>query len=90
MIYSTFARLILDDHLNTEQLERITAECLKKFFYQIGERDTDSVFTHSFSALVLALVLEKDREKRMLDQEILDKVIEAGLYYLPLEEDIRF
>lgn len=63
LIYSSFAKLILNDYLNQSLMAHILDVCLDPFhlFYKLGETDTDSVFTRSFSALVIALLLEKDQ-----------------------------
>ncbi|MBM7661809.1 hypothetical protein JOC85_002616 [Bacillus mesophilus] len=55
----------------------------------IGQKENDSVFTRSFSALVIVLVLKKDRQKRFLSDEMLKQAIEDSIKYLKLEEDIR-
>jgi len=89
LIYSTFVKLILEDYLNAKQMKTITEVCLEKIFMNIGERESDSVFTRSFSALALALVLYKDRQKPFLEKAMVDQAIEASLTYLKREEDTR-
>lgn len=67
----------------------ILMACLEKLMFGIGDKQSDSVFARSFSALVLALIIEKDRELGFLSENQVLEVIEASLTYLILEQDIR-
>jgi Protein of unknown function (DUF2785) len=58
-------------------------------FYRIGERGTDSVFTRSFSVLVVALILEKDRETGFLKEDLLEAAKANCFRYLREEKDTR-
>jgi hypothetical protein len=91
LIYSSFARLILRDHLNHSQMAHILEVCLDPvhLFYKLGETETDSVFTRSFSVLVIALILEKDRQTPFLKKGSVIQAIDASLHYLLYEEDLR-
>ncbi|WP_283152561.1 DUF2785 domain-containing protein [Guptibacillus hwajinpoensis] len=91
LIYSTFSKLVMMDFLNKEQLTHLLNVCLDQehLFYQIGERETDSVFTRSFSVLVVALVVEKDRSSRFLKKEQIEASIEGIIRYLQAEQDTR-
>lgn len=91
LIYTTFVKLIMDNYLSTTQMEHIIEVCLEPshLFFNLGEKDTDSVFTRSFSVLVLALIIEKDRQSPFLKRDILTQAFDASIEYLNLEEDIR-
>jgi hypothetical protein len=89
LIYRTFARLIHGNYLTPKKMTYMTEVCLENLFLSIGKRDSDSVFTRSFSALVIALILEKDREQSFLDHELAVRAIESSIQYLKREEDIR-
>lgn len=89
LIYNSFGKLILEDYLTIEQMNYILEVCLRNLFLNIGQKEDDSVFTRSFSALVIVLVLKKDRERRFLTDDTLKKTIEDSINYLKLEEDIR-
>ncbi|MFZ3589498.1 hypothetical protein ACOI1C_09490 [Bacillus sp. DJP31] len=54
LIYSFFAKLINGNHLTTTQMHDTLLTCLddEHLFFGIGEKDTDTVFTRSFSTLV--------------------------------------
>ncbi|MFD2445495.1 DUF2785 domain-containing protein [Bacillus sp. CGMCC 1.16607] len=89
LIFNTFGKLILEDYLTEKQMEHILKVCLCRLFMNIGQKGNDSVFTRSFSALVIGLVLEKDSEKRFLSGDILKQATEGSIEYLKLEKDIR-
>lgn len=91
LIYPTFASLIFEEYLTKQQLEKICTICMddNHLFYQIGDTKKDSVFTRSFSALVLALLLEKDRLSPSLPASLLTHVIDNSLSYLLQETDTR-
>ncbi|MGM9987255.1 MAG: DUF2785 domain-containing protein [Bacillaceae bacterium] len=91
LIYTTFYKLIAGDFLNSQQLEHILLTCLDKnhLFFNIGEAESDSVFTRSFSSLVIALVLEKDKQKLFLSKGQVEQSIEKSIYYLQQEKDTR-
>ncbi|WP_166000983.1 DUF2785 domain-containing protein [Bacillus sp. Cs-700] len=91
LIYQTFGKLVTEDFLTKEQLTSLLCKCLdyEHLFYRIGERGTDSVLTRSFSVLVIALILEKDREARFLSENRIAAVREACFRYLREEQDTR-
>ena len=91
LIYTTFGNLVMNDHITEEQVTYLLTVCLDEehLFYRIGERGTDSVFTRSFSVLVVALILEKDREARFLSENRITAVREACFRYLREEQDTR-
>ncbi|MDE1547788.1 DUF2785 domain-containing protein [Jeotgalibaca caeni] len=89
LIYQTFGKLICEDYVTNEQMEHILEVCLRNLFMNIGQKESDSVFTRSFSSLVMVLVLDKDQEKQFLSEDILKKTTISSMNYLKLEEDIR-
>ncbi|MFC4560119.1 DUF2785 domain-containing protein [Virgibacillus kekensis] len=91
LMYTTFGKLVMEDYLSEEQMKYILRVSLdnEHLFFKIGERDSDSVFTRSFSALVVALILEKEKQDRFLEPEILVNTTNASLTYLSKERDIR-
>ncbi|WEG14538.1 DUF2785 domain-containing protein [Pullulanibacillus sp. KACC 23026] len=89
LIYNAFGKLILDDYLTIKQMEYILEVCLKKMYMDIRQKESDSVFTRSFSSLVVALILEKDRQTRFLAESVVQRIIEESCEYIKLEEDIR-
>lgn len=91
LIYSTFGKLILEDYLTHQQMQYIIETCLNDqyLFLNIGVLNEDTVFTRSFSALTIALILAKDRETHFLSEDTLFTAIESSINYLVKEEDIR-
>ncbi|MFD2638033.1 DUF2785 domain-containing protein [Piscibacillus salipiscarius] len=89
IIYNKFGTLITTDSLNRSTMEHILNVCLENLFYNIEEPESDSVFTRSFSALVIALILQKDRKNLLLSDDLLNKAFECSIHYLELEKDIR-
>lgn len=89
LIYNSFGKLIQEDCLTKDQLTYIFEVCLQMLFTGIGQKEDDSVFTRTFSALVLALLLQKDRETRFLSQNQLTQGFDGSINYLKQEVDIR-
>lgn len=91
LIYSTFIRLIAEDVLSPSILQSILETCLDNnhLFWRVGEIASDSVFTRSFSSLVIAAILENDKNKRFLSKSILIGVLEKIQDYLNSEQDTR-
>ncbi|MFS0688782.1 DUF2785 domain-containing protein [Sporosarcina sp. 179-K 8C2 HS] len=89
LIYNSFGKLIIEDYLTIKQMNYILDVCLRNLFLNIDQHEDDSVFSRSFSALVIALILKKDKEKRFLSDDTLKQLFEKSIEYLNLEEDIR-
>jgi hypothetical protein len=91
LIYTSFYYFTKDGYLNHKQMEYLIETCLdqKHLFLGIGSTNDDSVFTRAFSTLVLALILDRDREEQFLSEETALKAIESSILYLQKEEDTR-
>lgn len=91
LIYTTFYYLTKDGYLNHQQMTYLIETCLgkNKLFLGIGSTNDDSVFTRAFSTLVIALILDRDREERFLSEEMALKAMESSILYLQQEEDTR-
>lgn len=92
LIYRGFCELILNEHFTDEQLIAILKTCLddEHLYFNINHNGTsDDVFTRSFSALVITLILGKDREKRILPEELVVETIHRSIHYLFFENDYR-
>lgn len=90
LIYSAFAKFINDAIIPKSKMLNILEICLDKehLFYKIGEEKTDSVFTRSFSSLVIALILSND-DGTLLDAKKVVEIKTAILEYLNKEKDTR-
>lgn len=91
LIYNAFGKLIQEDYLKVDQWRYIVKTCMdtNHLFLHIGETGTDSVFSRSFSSLVLALILEKDSQEFRLSETEVREIIKQSILYLELERDIR-
>lgn len=89
LIFNTLGTLIMKDYLTGSQMEHIVEVCRSNLFLGIEKIESDFVFTRSFSSLVLGLLLQKDRERPFLREDIVLKTIEESISYLNLEKDIR-
>ncbi|MCJ0932750.1 DUF2785 domain-containing protein [Virgibacillus halodenitrificans] len=91
LIHNAFGKLIQEDYLKVDQWRYIVKTCMdtNHLFLNIGETETDSVFSRSFSSLVLALILEKDSQEFRLSETEVREIIKQSILYLELERDIR-
>lgn len=93
LIYVTFYNWVLGDGYtySDEKLNEIAMIAIddQHLLYKLGEKDTDSVFTRTFSALLCALVLHADRERQYLSEGQFHQIKEALFQYLKEERDIR-
>ncbi|MCS1383717.1 DUF2785 domain-containing protein [Lysinibacillus sphaericus] len=91
LIYRIFVDLLSDNLLSAQQLQYLfdTATGEDFLYANIGEQMTDSVFTRSFSALLVASILAKDSELLILDDASLQSFFKKIGRYLLLENDTR-
>lgn len=92
LIYSTFNNWISKKKLFTgEQLRQLLHISLddQHLFYLIGEAGTDSVFTRSFSVLLLPLVLINHRGNPFLSKAEISIIKNRLIEYINAEMDVR-
>lgn len=92
LIYSAFAMWILRHQvIGQDQLRNLLPVILdeRHMLYNIGEQGTDSVFTRSFSILVLPLLLIAHRSRSLFSTSEIHRIKEQLLYYLENEKDRR-
>jgi hypothetical protein len=92
LIYSALATWILRHNaVGQAQLRTLLPIILdeRHMLYKIGEKDTDSVFTRSFSILVLPLLLIAHRSHTLFSAVEIKQIKEGLLYYLENEKDRR-
>ncbi|MFJ7665778.1 DUF2785 domain-containing protein [Lysinibacillus sp. NPDC097195] len=91
LIYRTFVDLLSDNFLSPQQLQYLfdTATSDDFLYADIGEQIGDSVFTRSFSALLVANILTKDSELLILDDSHLQLFFKKIGRYMLLEKDTR-
>ncbi|MCG8514490.1 MAG: DUF2785 domain-containing protein [Halanaerobiales bacterium] len=91
LIYLTLINWILNDEYTIDQLKYILNLLLDQdhLFYKIGEQDSDSVFTRSFSVLQIVGILKAERKKGFLSKQELGNIYLALIEYLTKEQDLR-
>lgn len=91
LIYSAFWTLVNDEVLNKVQIEYVLNELLNKqlLTLDIEKPSSDSVFTRSFTSLFYAAILWADREKQLIDANIIRKVMDVSHEYMKKEKDLR-
>ncbi|MCL2171088.1 MAG: DUF2785 domain-containing protein [Defluviitaleaceae bacterium] len=91
LAYSTFNSWTDNGTISTTQMRHILTTCLgeQHLFFGIGEKDTDSVFTRSFSSLVIALAFCLHDKKPFLTIADVKGIKETLLRYMGKEKDCR-
>ena len=92
LIYSAFAIWIFRHKaLTHEKLREILHTILddQHIHFKLGEQNTDSVFTRSFSALLLPLLLDAHRKQSYLSLEELQEVKGKLIHLYKNEKDLR-
>lgn len=90
LIYSTFCQLTLKNQLDHELLNELLDICLSDLLFRgIGENGTDTVFTRSFTTLLITLILYRDNEDNFLSQSMVYKIKDKLIDYINLEKDLR-
>jgi len=92
LIYTTFYQWGENKGLiSAEKMKQILGICLSDthLFFGIGEKDTDSVFTRSFSSLVISVAFCMHDEAPFLSAGDVQAIKEAVLRYISQEKDFR-
>ena len=91
LIYPVFCRLLTDGGLTAGRVNDLLEVCLdeRHLYYNIGEKNTDSVYMRSFSSLVIAAILIADKDRPMLETGTVHRSAGKMIRYLELEEDRR-
>jgi hypothetical protein len=88
--YTAAARWVYRQRVLTpEELRRLTAHWRDNLKRGLGERDTDTVFLRSFSALDLSIVAALDLEAPFLTHEEFNVLLDDALFYFVNERDER-
>ncbi|WP_277586981.1 DUF2785 domain-containing protein [Psychrobacillus antarcticus] len=91
LIYSSFSQLIIEKNLlEHELLTKLLDMALTDLLLKgIGEKGTDTVFTRSFTSLLIALILYRDNKDDFLNQHTILRVKDTLVNYINLEKDLR-
>lgn len=91
LICTTLSHWIPGDALNTNELKQLIPVVLDKnhLLYKLGETNVDSVFTRSFSMLVIPLLFMRHKKSPFLSREHIDQIKEKVFYNVQNERDYR-
>ncbi|WP_110498056.1 DUF2785 domain-containing protein [Bacillus sp. 196mf] len=91
LLYKCFAYIIQKGFLPIEHIKVLATTCLHDdFLYlDITQPGTDSVFTRSYTALLMALIIQFDHTHVSLSDEMLYKIKDAFIQYMNVETDYR-
>ncbi|MFF2912485.1 DUF2785 domain-containing protein [Paenibacillus sp. NPDC057934] len=91
LIYTTLSHWIPSNALTANELEQILPIVLDNnhLLFKLGDTYTDSVFTRSFSMLVIPLFLIRHRESPFLSREQIHQIKEKVFYNVQEERDYR-
>ncbi len=91
LIYSAFYHWITQDKLPNALLRKLFRTALDEqhLFYSIGLTGTDTVFTRTFSILLVALLLASHRKQAFLKPDEVKYACERVLAYAAQERDFR-
>ncbi|KGR78801.1 DUF2785 domain-containing protein [Ureibacillus manganicus] len=89
--YRLFIELVSSNLISKEQLEQLTLKLASESYLygSIGEKDTDTVFLRSFSALWLSTLLHIDAQIHFLSDTQASTVLNYCSTYLIKEKDVR-
>ncbi|MDF2673714.1 MAG: hypothetical protein K0R09_1979 [Clostridiales bacterium] len=91
LIYSTLFYWVSKNRFTFEELKNLLNISLDEehLFYKLGDKDEDAVFKRTFSALNVALIINKHREENFLSDELLYEVKDTLVEYMINEQDVR-
>lgn len=89
--FSLLDRIVTGRHVSTAGMTALLTRAVdpQHLFAGLGRTDDDSVFVRSFSALVIALCLDRDRETGELNRSMVRTALDRVLRYAALERDFR-
>jgi len=91
LIYLTFYHWIIKEKFTKDELKELLNRSISEsnLFFHIGEIDSDTVFTRSFSVLLIPLILNNDQKDKFLEDDVIIEVYNKLLEYFKLEKDYR-
>jgi len=90
LIYATLFHWMTEDILTNEELRKLLniATDDNHLFYKIGNID-DSIFTRTFSVLLVAVAIYRHRSKKYLSESELKDVLNKVLKFYDKDRDVR-
>jgi hypothetical protein len=87
--FEILSRWIRRGTLKVDSLKRMMTTLIPNLKIGIGERGTNSAFRRTFSALILSELARQENLAPYLEFSEVKALLEAGLNYLPAEQDLR-
>lgn len=92
LIYPMFYKWIKEENRFSEEELRSLLTVLtdeNHLFYNIGREDDQSVFTRTFSALPITLIVQRHRQNPFFNQAEVEQLMHVMLRYFREEKDLR-
>jgi hypothetical protein len=91
LIYTTFTKWARAGLYSSDQYRTLLSVLLddQHLLYGLGERDTDTVFMRSFSALLCVWPIYHHRQQPFLARQEVHATLDKVLYYFTRENDLR-
>ncbi|WP_019419899.1 DUF2785 domain-containing protein [Paenibacillus sp. OSY-SE] len=91
LIYSTLCKWFENNEFTPEQMRSLLQISLSDshLFCGIGETETDTVFTRSFSVLIVPLAVYAHKQSNYLTENEISYMKERLILYVELENDLR-
>lgn len=91
LIYEVFNEWIVHGRFNNEQLTNYLLILINSehLLYKIGEKDTDFVYTRTFSALILTSIIERHLIESFLTKPLIMQLFDIAVLYYREEKDLR-
>jgi Asp-tRNA(Asn)/Glu-tRNA(Gln) amidotransferase B subunit len=90
LIYYSISKWIVENQISDEVLNKILTKCLNNLSHGLGETETDTVFTRSFSILIVTSILYYHNHIRaLLPKKEVQDVCRIAIHYSLSENDLR-
>ncbi|MBH1940651.1 DUF2785 domain-containing protein [Mobilitalea sibirica] len=91
LIYSILAHWMINNDIAGDILKGVLDVVIDEnhLFYRIGEKNTDSVFTRSFSVLLIAPILYCHRKQALFNEDEIKRIYDRITRYFLEEADLR-
>lgn len=91
LVYMVMCTWIMNDVFSTEELRKILQiiQDDNHMFYKLGEKDTNSVLTRSFSVLLMPVIIFKHSQSNFLSEDEILSAYSNVINYYEKEKDIR-
>lgn len=90
LIYSSLSKWIADQKISIEYLREMLSRCLDNLTHGLGETESDTVFTRTFSILIITAILYYHNHKTsFLSMNEVHDTCRKVIHYSLAEDDLR-